>query len=71
MRSWNNTSKAPTKVTNAPVYFPSFPPSMAGRAVSSRLEKINRTGADNWIEFIEGSKIDAAVLYPPQAFLWA
>ena len=41
-------------------------PSLDGwpRGFVRDLEKINRTGADNWIQFIEGSKIDAAVLYP-------
>ena len=41
-------------------------PSLDGwpRGFVRGLEKINRTGADNWIQFIEGSKIDAAVLYP-------
>ena len=49
-----NISKAPTKATNAPVYFPSSPRYGWPRGFVRGLEKINRTGADNWIEFIEG-----------------
>src|ERR1044072_1700620 len=41
-------------------------PSLDGcpRGFVRGLDKVNRTGADNWIEFIDGSKLDAAVLYP-------
>ena len=41
-------------------------PSLDGwpRGFVRGLDKVNRTGADNWIEFINGSKLDAAVLYP-------
>jgi hypothetical protein len=41
-------------------------PSLDGwpRGFVRGLDKVNRATADVWIEFIEGSKIDAAVLYP-------
>jgi len=41
-------------------------PSLDGwpRGFVRGMDKVNRAGADIWIEFIEGSKIDAAVLYP-------
>jgi predicted TIM-barrel fold metal-dependent hydrolase len=41
-------------------------PSLDGwpRGFVRGLDKVNRATADIWIEFIEGSKIDAAVLYP-------
>ena len=41
-------------------------PSLDGwpRGFVRGLDKVNRATAEVWIEFIEGSKIDAAVLYP-------
>ena len=41
-------------------------PSLDGwpRGFVRGLNKVNRATAEVWIEFIEGSKIDAAVLYP-------
>ena len=41
-------------------------PSLDGwpRGFVRGMDKVNRAGADIWIEFIEGSKINTAVLYP-------
>ena len=41
-------------------------PSLDGwpRGFVRGLDKVNRATAEVWVEFIEGSKIDAAVLYP-------